>query len=481
MSDDVLQLNNLPNNIEMEKYLIGCMLVQDGKFIPRILYKLYIDDYFQERNRVVVSAIFDLYINLKQPVNTYSVAMYLRQNNLTDKVPPLYVVGLPELVTTTGYIDEAVKLVKGCANRRRIIRAASNLAKGALDGNTPPAKLYTTIHDEFAGVLRQSPNGGLTDVFSYISKGLRKDLADIARFSNRQTGFDNLDANMEDKFAPGLYILGATPAIGKTTFAWQLLEQCASQGQKCVYISYEMERERLVTKTLSRRAFLLSDKDPATPTAHSIRNGVWSDEVQQAAIQSADFAHNFHFLKFSLENVDDLINDMYVAASQWEAPIFCIDYLQNIPPLKEFAGNTKLSVDDCVRKLKNFQTDTRSVVLAISSINRLSYMQQINMDAMKESGIIEYAADVIWGLQMNVVNRFKGNTSSIDARNAFDEALREHPREIHLKCLKNREGRLFDCYFNYYSAHDYFEPNDALEPFIPGSYEVRRPADTIEM
>ncbi len=34
----------------------------------------------------------------------------------------------------------------------------------------------------------------------------------------------------------------------------------------------------------------------------------------------------------------------------------------------------------------------------------------------------------------------------------------KQPRELQLKCLKNRQGNNYDCYFNYYSAHDYFEP-----------------------
>lgn len=39
------------------------------------------------------------------------------------------------------------------------------------------------------------------------------------------------------------------------------------------------------------------------------------------------------------------------------------------------------------------------------------------------------------------------------------------PREIQIKCLKNRNGNLYDVYFNYYSAHDYFESTEDEEDY----------------
>ena len=35
----------------------------------------------------------------------------------------------------------------------------------------------------------------------------------------------------------GLYFIGATPAAGKTTFCWQLLEQIARRDESCIYCS----------------------------------------------------------------------------------------------------------------------------------------------------------------------------------------------------------------------------------------------------
>ena len=43
-------------------------------------------------------------------------------------------------------------------------------------------------------------------------------------------------------------------------------------------------------------------------------------------------------------------------------------------------------------------------IIVISSVNRANYMQPIDFESLKESGGIEYSADVIWGLQLQCLN-----------------------------------------------------------------------------
>ncbi len=40
----------------------------------------------------------------------------------------------------------------------------------------------------------------------------------------------------------------------------------------------------------------------------------------------------------------------------------------------------------------------------------------------------------------------------------YDKAKKQQPRQIQLKCLKNRQGNNYDCFFNYFSTHDCFTP-----------------------
>ena len=104
----------------------------------------------------------------------------------------------------------------------------------------------------------------------------------------------------------------------------------------------------------------------------------------------------------------------------------------------------------------------------ISSVNRANYLAPIDFESLKESGGIEYTADVIWGLQLQCLNEalFDDPQKKLKEKRARirDEKAR-NPRRVELLCLKNRYGVAnFTCDFDYYPAHDLFV-QDELELF----------------
>ena len=134
-------------------------------------------------------------------------------------------------------------------------------------------------------------------------------------------------------------------------------------------------------------------------------------------------------------------------------PVICLDYLQIIPSEKQDA---KSAADDTARKLKLFQRETGTTFFVVSSLNRQNYMSPIAFESFKESGGIEFSADVVWGLQFYITKDFKNN-DVIRNRERLEAAKKEEPRKVHLKCLKNRNDMPYDCYFKYHSSNDYFE------------------------
>ena len=288
-------------------------------------------------------------------------------------------------------------------------------------------------------------------IADYFAHQLKADIDHLKNYANRLTGFKNIDA--QQYFSPGLYVIGATPAAGKTTFCRQLLEQLAEHGESCIYCSYEMSGLELFTKTAARRLFL-KDKQ-TTLTAADIWRGSWSSQLDNVISEVANSKTNLQVLKLQDENIDELLIRLKpLCLDKQKAPVICLDYLQIVPSGKE---STKLGVDDSVRKLKKFQRDTNSTLIVISSFNRANYMQSVSFESFKESGNIEYTADVVRALQLNILNSINPNNIS-DSRKKIDDAKKKQPRRIQLKCLKNRQGTNYDCFFNYFSAHDYLVP-----------------------
>ena len=270
------------------------------------------------------------------------------------------------------------------------------------------------------------------------------------KFSNRKTGFSNIDDNQI--FLPGVYILGGLPSIGKTTFAWQLLEQCADAGEHCLYISYEMSLIQLRSKSLARALWL---REPtSTLSATQISMGGFNNSLAAVISQFQNFTRDFRAVKFSHERLSEFLPSLDAFCDSLnKPPIIVIDYLQRIPFDEKERRN---GISNNVRFLKDFQLKTDSTIIALSSLNRDNYSAPISFESFKETGEIEYSADVMWGLQLYCVNSSSGKI--IEDRLRFEEAKKESPRKMQLKCVKNREGNIYNCFFHYFSAHEYFQP-----------------------
>ena len=93
-------------------------------------------------------------------------------------------------------------------------------------------------------------------------------------------------------------------------------------------------------------------------------------------------------------------------------------------------------------------------------------MQPIDFESLKESGGIEYTADVVWGLQLQCLNEelFTQDKKIKEKRARIKQAKAENPRKIELVCLKNRYGIAnYSCYFEYYPAADLFKEQSTAE------------------
>ena len=141
-------------------------------------------------------------------------------------------------------------------------------------------------------------------------------------------------------------------------------------------------------------------------------------------------------------NIDDIINKTKMFKAKFkESPVVIVDYLQIINA-KDLRMSDKQLVDCNVAELKRLSRDLDIPVIVISSLNRNSYTTYIDYSAFKESGGIEYSADVVIGLQLYAINTMPtGKDKENDRREHLNKAKSEIPREIEIVILKNRNGR----------------------------------------
>jgi len=291
---------------------------------------------------------------------------------------------------------------------------------------------------------------------------------EIERFKNdRKTGFANLDAQAGGLYA-GLYVLAAISSLGKTSFALQLADQLAERGNDVLFFSLEQSRLELVSKSLARRT-AQADREKAV-TSLSIRKGYLPPQVLEAAqayktavsdrlsIIEGNFACDISF-------IGDYIR-RYVRRTGTR-PVIFLDYLQILQPADDGKRQTtKETIDTTVTELKRLSRELDLTVIVISSVNRANYLTPIDFESLKESGGIEFTADVIWGLQLQCLNDplFDKQNNIKERREKIKEAKAADPRKIELCCLKNRYGIAnYSCFFDYYPASDLFTETSGAE------------------
>ena len=101
-------------------------------------------------------------------------------------------------------------------------------------------------------------------------------------------------------------------------------------------------------------------------------------------------------------------------------------YNNIIKPLAQSVFFDSLFSSDCGNAQKYFKRKTGfsdiNDLIIISSFNRVNYYRQVSFESFKESGNIEYTADVVWALQMYVANLIK-DSAGFSTRKKFDDAI----------------------------------------------------------
>ena len=282
---------------------------------------------------------------------------------------------------------------------------------------------------------------------------------DLSHGAALSTGFSTLDERLDGGLYEGLYVIGAVSSLGKTAFVMQLADQVAAGGTDVLVFSLEMSRFELMARSISRESFqnAASGLRGYAKTVRGVLDGrryvAYSSE-ERDALTAATLRYTAYADHLFLREGDHEtgLEELTQAVEQHlrltgRRPVVIIDYLQLLAPL-DVHYTDKQNVDKVVCGLKKLSRAHSLTILAVSSFNREHYGQAATMAAFKESGGIDYSADVLLGLQVRGAGR-----SGFD----LEAEKRKDPRELELKILKNRSGPLGEPVpLRFYPAYSYF-------------------------
>lgn len=378
-----------------------------------------------------------------------------------------------------GSYKDANEALKDAPALAVAVSAAERSAKLSAESQ-PDLSLNVPPEDGDSTQTRSRPNDlpVLINARDYILNGSFD--AEIERykpFASRFTGFSNVDAH--GPFLPGMYAVGATSSLGKTTFALQMAYQLAAGGYNVIYFTLEQSVQELTAKHIARICAQQCKYRTELVTAAELRLGNTSEGIKAARSTYIDTVGDRLQLSSCTFGTNAVgiqrVSEDYAQATG-TPPIVFVDYLQALSPINESAS-VRDNIDAAIRLLKRWQSDSMATVILISSVNRTNYQNAIDFESLKESGMIEYSCDVIWGLDLSCVRDpfFMRSDKTGKKREIVKAAKAEQPREIVMSTLKNRFGPTgYDCNFYFYPCEDRFEPCARFAP-NPGGWRALIP------
>jgi len=296
---------------------------------------------------------------------------------------------------------------------------------------------------------------------------------------------------------PGrLYVIGAPPGSGKTTWCAWCADEAAKARTPVLYVSFEMGRQQLWVSALSRLAGLnsglIESKQWDDP---DYANTQWLKQQVAQAIRAYDqqIAEHLTILEAGPEvtvtHLKGVIAQVRRTANlSKNAPVLVVvDYLQLMccgDEKLDSGANEVLRVSRVATGLKQLARDTNTAVVAISDINKAAYQEALrtgtlDMGALRDSFKIAHAADCIMLLQTGkaqrgndqpkdqvdlLEERYAGNYLKLrqlqDVRTRFPLNEKAKATYARLSLLKNRGGMTAEPMFVYERAYHRFIPVD---------------------
>lgn len=205
------------------------------------------------------------------------------------------------------------------------------------------------------------------------------------------TGFTDLDSLLSGGFAPGqLVVIGARPAMGKTTAALGFARAAAIQhGIPTLFESLEMSANELGRSIVSAEARV---------ALHHMKLGLATDDdiqrmARRAPAISAAPLHINDGATLSMPMLRARVRNLVRTAG---LRLVIVDYLQLMQAPK--AESRQVAVSEMSRQLKLLAKEFQITVVVLAQLNRGPEQRQEKLPQvsdLRESGAIEQDADIV--------------------------------------------------------------------------------------
>lgn len=383
-----------PQDVVAEKSLLGALMISNDT-LPEILTILRPRDFYEQRHQDIFQAMLDLY-DRHQPVDLLTLTSELKTKKKLKEIGGApYLTELSNFVPAASHAKAYADIIEKASVRRRLIKAGTEIANKAYEDDAVADSLIGEAERQLFEVSDKIIKSDyvpmeelLADAFDRIEE-LHKNKGALRGL---KTGFRDLDKKTAGFQKGDLVIIGARPAMGKTTFAQNLAYNIASINKKGVlFFSMEMAANEIIDRMIS---------DVSGVDNWKMRTGNLSDEEFQRigdALGEMDEIP-IYIDDTSSMTIVELRNKARRAMHDHDIGIVIVDYLQLIQGSDRYKGNRVQEVTEISRGLKILARELEIPVIALAQLSRNVTGRDDPrpvLSDLRESGSIEQDADLV--------------------------------------------------------------------------------------
>ncbi len=382
-----------PQSIEAEMSALGAMMLSE-RAATECVEILTDDDFYVPSHREIFRAIRQLLLQSK-PIDFVTLQDELIVRQKLDEIGGVdYLVQIADSVPSTANATYYAGIIQDKSTLRNLENAAQEIIKAVHE----PDKTADEKVDDAESAVFEVGRKRLGKYFEPVRSLAKEFFKDVDRLMETgeplvgtATGYSDLD-NMTTGFYGGDFVIvGARPAMGKTSLVMNMALNVAQQNIGNV-ACFNLEMSGI---QLTRRLVATLAKVPIG----ALKNPNLSPDDYQ---KLADAVETLYSLPLYIDDSSDVSPlEMRGKCRRLKADgglaLVVVDYLQLMRGSKKTENRTQ-EISEIARSLKNMAKELDCPVIALSQLNRGVESRddkRPNLSDIRESGSIEAEADMV--------------------------------------------------------------------------------------
>ena len=383
-----------PHSVESEQSILGSILLDKDAMIT-VSETIKSDDFYKEAHKVIYESMIKLN-NKNEPIDLITLTEEIRKEGYLSDVGGIsYITSLSTIVPTTSNVKYYAEIVKEKSVLRKLIKASNDIISLGYSGSTKVEDVLEKAEKQIFNISQEkstsddfkSINAVLMDTYEMIEH-LYNNKSDITGVT---TGFKDLNKKINGLQRSDLLLIAARPAMGKTAFSLNLVQNAALEGNASVAVfSLEMSKEQLVQRMLSSQSAVELSK---------IKTGKLNEHDWPRILDAMSVLANakIHIDDTPGIRISELRSKCRKLKIEQGLDLILIDYLQ----LMEGDGNNESrqqEISKISRSLKVIAKELNCPVVALSQLSRAPEQRADHrpmLSDLRESGAIEQDADIV--------------------------------------------------------------------------------------